>query len=234
MSAPHDESSAAAASGSVPSSIRPEGSSVIWAIIGTLRPASCMALRAPKICDRSSSRSCAVSAMTQSTPPCKSPSVCSRKISTSWEGRMRPRSGSPRRGESRSGPGSLRRSAGGRRRVRRGRLPRGRCGRRSGSPPAFACPGRTRRAWAGWRRRCWSPPPRSPPRGSERWTPATTSGRVSERISLQPCRPSKSRTVSSPASCIRCSVVPMAPSKTTTPRAVASRRFLSAIRSRAP
>ncbi len=104
MSAPHDESSAAAASGSVPSSIRPEGSSVICAIIGTLRPASCMALRAPKICDRSSSRSCAVSAMTQSTPPCKSPSVCSRKISTSWEGRMRPRSGSLEEGRKPLGP----------------------------------------------------------------------------------------------------------------------------------
>src|SRR4051812_40961128 len=67
-----------------------------------------------------------------------------------------------------------------------------------------------------------------------RWTPATTSGRVSESTSLQPCRPSKSRTVSSLASCIRCSVVPMAPSKTTTPLAIASRRFLSAIRGGAP
>src|SRR3954453_9063506 len=64
--------------------------------------------------------------------------------------------------------------------------------------------------------------------------PATTSGRVTESTSLQPWRPSKSRTVRSPASCIRCSVVPMAPSKTTTPRAIKSRRFLSAIRSRAP
>src|SRR5260370_2762250 len=61
-----------------------------------------------------------------------------------------------------------------------------------------------------------------------------TSGRVRERISLHPWRPSKSLTVSSPASCIRCRVVPMAPSKTTTPRAIASRMFFSAIRGRAP
>src|SRR5207237_61197 len=61
-SAPAAVKSAAAASGSEPSSMRPEGSSVICAITGTARPTSAIALRAPKICARSAARSWAVPA----------------------------------------------------------------------------------------------------------------------------------------------------------------------------
>ena len=104
MSAPQAEISTAAESGSLPSSMRPDGSSVIWAISGTRRPTSSIALRAPKICERSSSRSCAVSAMKQSTPPRSSGTACSRKISTSSAGPTRPRSGSLEEGKNPLGP----------------------------------------------------------------------------------------------------------------------------------
>src|SRR5919201_1054830 len=228
-SAPQAAIIAAADNGSVPSSMRPDGSSVICAISGTLRPVSSIARRAPKICERSSRRSWAVSAMMQSTPPRSSGTVCSRKISVSSAGRTRPRSGSLEEGRNPLGPSDP---------ATYRRRPSVRCAR-SASPRAIraACSftSATRAPSANSSSLGRLPPKvfvsttSQPTSRYERCTPATTSGRVSERISLQPCRPSKSLTVRSPASCIRCRVVPMAPSKTTIPRAIASRRSLSAI-----
>ena len=103
-SAPLAAIRAAAERGSVPRSMRPEGSRVICAMMGTLRPTCSIALRAPKICERSSSRSCAVSAMMQSIPPWSSGTDCSRKISTSSLGETRPRSGSLEEGKKPLGP----------------------------------------------------------------------------------------------------------------------------------
>ena len=51
---------------------------------------------------------------------------------------------------------------------------------------------RTRRGWAGSPRTCWSPPRPRRPRSRRGGCRATTSGRVSLRISLQPSSPAKS------------------------------------------
>ncbi len=69
---------------SVPSSILPPlGSSETDAWIGTARPASANAWRAPKIAALTSRMSCAVSMISRSEPPSISPRACSAKTSRS-------------------------------------------------------------------------------------------------------------------------------------------------------
>ncbi len=69
---------------SVPSSILPPlGSSETLAWIGTERPWSLNASRAPKIAALTSRMSCAVSMMIRSTPPSTRPAACSVKTSKS-------------------------------------------------------------------------------------------------------------------------------------------------------
>ena len=100
------------------------------------------------------------------------------------------------------------------------RRPRGRSARRPrparGSGPRC----RTPPGSPGWRRRCWSRRSRRRRRGTPRARCARCPGRVTLRISLQPSWPSKSSSDGSGA----CSIVPMAPSATTTRVARASRR----------
>ena len=71
---------------------------------------------------------------------------------------------------------------------------------------------RTRPGWPGWHRRCSSRPRRRRPRSRPGAPIATMSGRVTLRISLQPSSPSKSSRLGSAA----CSMVPIAPSATST------------------
>jgi len=232
-SAPQAAISAAADSGSVPRSMRPEGFERDlrdhWN--AAARILDCLAgpedLRSQLEEILGGLGDDAVDATLSSAPD------CSRKISTSSAGRMRPRSGSLDEGRKPLGPSEPARTAGDRRRAGRGRPPRARSAPLSRSPPAPSRPDRTRPAWGGSRRTCWSRRRRSRSRGRSGALRRPRRGGSRKHL-VAACRPSKSLTVRSPASCIRCSVVPMAPSKTTTPPAIASRRFLSGILEGAP
>ena len=93
------------ASMSVPSSILPPcGSSETLAWIGSVRPASLNASRAPKIAAFTSRMSWAVSMMIRSAPPSTSPLACSVKTSTSLAKLMSPRVGSSLAGRKPVGP----------------------------------------------------------------------------------------------------------------------------------
>ena len=104
------------------------------------------------------------------------------------------------------------------------RRPRGRCGRRPRTARRRARGCRTRPARSGWRRRCWSRRSRRRRAKYSSCTERTMSGRVTLRISLQPSRSWKSSRVGSCA----WSMVPMAPSATTTRVARASRSAVDA------
>ena len=99
------------------------------------------------------------------------------------------------------------------------RRPPGRARRRPRAARGSGRRCRTRRGWPGWRRTCWSRRRPRRRRSRRRGLRAPTSGRVTLRISLQPSRPSKSSRVRSAA----CSIVPIAPSATTTRSRSASR-----------
>ncbi len=104
-SAPNPSSVASAESMSVPSSILPPwGSSDTLVWIGTLRPRSLNASRAPNIAALTSRMSCAVSMMIRSTPPLTSPRACSSKTSTSSRKRIWPSVGSSEAGRKPVGP----------------------------------------------------------------------------------------------------------------------------------
>ena len=90
---------------SVPSSILPPwGSSETEVWIGTERPASLNASRAPKTAAFTSRMSCAVSMITRSTPPSTSAWACSVKTSTSSRKLMAPSVGSSEAGSWPVGP----------------------------------------------------------------------------------------------------------------------------------
>ena len=99
--------------------------------------------------------------------------------------------------------------------------PRGRSGRRPRPARRSGRRCRTRRGWPGWRRTCWSRRRRRRPRSRRRGSPRTTSGRVTLRISLQPSRPVE---VVERRGRAACSIVPIAPSATTTRSASASQQ----------
>ncbi len=84
---------------SVPSSILPPcGSSETEVWIGSSRPVSRNAARAPKTAALTSRMSCAVSMMIRSAPPSTSPFACSVKISTNRPNEIAPRVGSSEAG----------------------------------------------------------------------------------------------------------------------------------------
>ncbi len=90
---------------SVPRSILPPlGSRETEVWIGTVRPVSLNASRAPKIAALTSRMSWAVSMMSRSTPPSSSPWACSRKTSTSSRKRTWPSEGSSEAGRKPVGP----------------------------------------------------------------------------------------------------------------------------------
>ena len=72
----------------------PLGSSETLVWIGSVRPVSAKASRAPKIAALTSRMSCAVSMMIRSAPPSTRPRACSAKTSTSLPKEMSPRVGS--------------------------------------------------------------------------------------------------------------------------------------------
>ena len=80
---------------SVPSSILPPwGRSETEHWIGTARPMSPNASRAPSTAALTSRMSCAVSMISRSAPPCTRPRACSSKTSTSRRNEICPRVGS--------------------------------------------------------------------------------------------------------------------------------------------
>ena len=90
---------------SVPSSILPpwgRSETLVW--IGSVRPVSLNASRAPKIAALTSRMSCAVSMMIRSAPPSTSPFACSAKTSASFAKEMSPRVGSSEAGRKPVGP----------------------------------------------------------------------------------------------------------------------------------
>ena len=90
---------------SVPSSILPPlGSSETLAWIGSRRPVSLNASRAPKIAAFTSRMSCAVSTMMRSAPPSTSPRACSANTSASSRKRILPSVGSSLAGRCPVGP----------------------------------------------------------------------------------------------------------------------------------
>ena len=90
---------------SVPSSILPPlGSSETLVWIGSVRPVSAKASRAPKIAALTSRMSCAVSMMIRSAPPSTRPRACSAKTSTRVAKEMSPRVGSVEAGRKPVGP----------------------------------------------------------------------------------------------------------------------------------
>ncbi len=90
---------------SVPSSILPPcGSSETEVWIGSVRPVSLNASRAPKIAALTSRMSCAVSMMIRSAPPSISPFACSAKTSASSRNEIAPRVGSSEAGRKPVGP----------------------------------------------------------------------------------------------------------------------------------
>ena len=90
---------------SVPSSILPPfGSSETLVWIGSVRPVSLKASRAPKIAALTSRMSCAVSMMIRSAPPSTRPRACSVKTSTSSAKVILPSVGSSEAGRWPVGP----------------------------------------------------------------------------------------------------------------------------------
>ena len=77
-----------------------------------------------------------------------------------------------------------------------------------------SCSIRTRPAPAASRRKYWSRPCPRPPRKYARWMSSTTSGRVRTRFSLQPSSAGPPKSAAVRFRC--CSMVPIAPSRTST------------------
>ncbi len=220
-STPSATRTVAAAAMSVPSSMRPLVSSVTWAWMGTYsRPASARACFSPATWAFTSSMSWLVSIRSTSTPPSSSPRACSANAAISSSYVMAPSDGSLVDGRKPLGP-----MLPATKRGRSGVAYRSHARRASSAAARFSA---TTRSCSPYSRmvsrlaRNVSVSTASQPTSRKlAWISSITSGRLRTRWSLHPssASPPKSARVSSRAWML----VPMAPSKTTTRREMASR-----------